>query len=82
MISISLFYCCKKVFILMNIWMIGKYFNETLLPEKENFYIHLNMEDIFYIHLNMYIKRICNEFEIKNFREYHDVHVQSDSRCI
>ena len=24
MITISLFYCCEKVFILMNIWMIGK----------------------------------------------------------
>ena len=33
MISISLFYCCEK-------------FNETLLPEKEDFYSHLNMEDI------------------------------------
>ena len=43
MISISLFYCWKKVFILMNIWIVQKYFNETLLPEKENFYIDLNM---------------------------------------
>ena len=24
MITISLFHCCKKVFILMNIWMIGQ----------------------------------------------------------
>ena len=24
LISLSLFYCCEKVFILMNIWMIGK----------------------------------------------------------
>ena len=24
MVTITLFYCCKKVFILMNIWMIGK----------------------------------------------------------
>ena len=22
--TISLFYCCRKVFIVMNIWMIGK----------------------------------------------------------
>ena len=43
---ISLFYYCKKVFILMNIEMIGKKFNEMLLPEKEHFRIHLNMEDI------------------------------------
>ena len=30
----------------MNIWMIGKKFNETSLPVKEDFYRHLNMEDI------------------------------------
>ena len=30
----------------MNIEMIGKKINEMLLPEKENFRIHLNMEDI------------------------------------
>ena len=30
----------------MNIEMIGKKFNEILLPEKENFHINLNMEDI------------------------------------
>ena len=46
MMIISLFYYCKKVFILMNIEMIGKKFNEMLLPEKEHFRIHLNMEDI------------------------------------
>ena len=31
------------MFILMNIWMIG---NETSLSELEDFYSHLNMEDI------------------------------------
>ena len=34
------------MFLLMNIWMIGKKFKETSLPEKEDFYSHLNMEDI------------------------------------
>ena len=29
----------------MNIWMIGKKINETL-PEKKEFYRHLNIEDI------------------------------------
>ena len=33
---VSLFYCCKKVYILINKW----------LPEKEDFYSHLNVEDI------------------------------------
>ena len=31
-ISISLFYCCKKEYTHMNIWMIGK-MSMTLLPE-------------------------------------------------
>ena len=43
--SISLFCCRKKVFTHMNTWMIGKKFRETL-PEKEDFYSHLTMEDI------------------------------------
>ena len=45
-ITISSAYCCEKVFILINIWMIGKKINKTSLPEKEHFYSNLNMEDI------------------------------------
>ena len=70
MITITLFYYCKKVFILINKWMIGK----TLLPEKKDFYSHLNMEhttDTHYAH----VKRVCKDFEIKNVGEYHDLHV-------
>ena len=50
--------------------MIGK----TLLPEKKDFYSHLNMErttDTHYAHT----KRVCKDFEIKNLGEYHDLHV-------
>ena len=39
-------------------------FNETLLPKKEHFYSHLNMEDITdadYLH----VKRLCKDFETK-----------------
>ena len=53
-------------------------FNETSLPEKEDFYSHLNMEDITdadYVHT----KRVCKDFEIKNLGEYHDLYVQSDT---
>ena len=53
-------------------------FDETSLPEKEDFYSHLNMEDITdadYVHA----KRVCKEFEIKNLGEYHDLYVQSDT---
>ena len=53
-------------------------FNKTSLPEKEDFYSHLNMEDITdadYVHP----KRVCKYFEIKNLEVYHDLYVQSDT---
>ena len=66
MAIISSFYCCKKaLLILMNICMIVKNFTETSLPEKEDFYSHLNMEDITdadYAHT----KGVSKDFEIKN----------------
>ena len=39
-------------------------FNETTLPEKEEFYSDLDMEDItdaYYMHA----KRVCTDFKIK-----------------
>ena len=42
-----------------------KKFNERLSPEKEDFYSHLNMDDITdadYKHA----KRVCKDFEVKN----------------
>ena len=42
-------------------------FNETSLPEKEDFYSHLNMKDITdadYAHA----KGVCKDFQIKKFR--------------
>ena len=53
-------------------------FKETTLPEKDNFYSRLNMEDITdadYVHA----KRVCKDFEITNLGEYHDLYVQSDT---
>ena len=55
-----------------------KILNETSLPEKEDFYSHLDIEDITdadYI----YAKRDCKGFEIKNLAEYHDLYVQSNT---
>ena len=52
-------------------------FNETSLPEKEDFYSHLNMGDITdadYTHA----KRVCKDFEIKHLGEYHDLYIQRD----
>ena len=53
-------------------------FDKTSLPEKEDFYSHLNMKaitDANYAHAN----RDWKDFEIKNLGEYLDLHVQSDS---
>ena len=58
----------------MNDW---EKFKETSLPEKHDFYDHLNIEDITdagYVHA----KRVCKDFEIKNQGEYHDLYVQGD----
>ena len=49
--------------------------NETSLPEKEDFYSHLNMENIIdadYAHA----KKVCKDFEIKDLGEYHNLYVQ------
>ena len=51
-----------------------KKFNEKCLPEKEDFYSHLNMKeytDADYAHA----KQVCKDFEIKKLGEYHDLHV-------
>ena len=53
-------------------------FNERSLPEKEDFYSHLNMEDITdadYVHA----KRVCKDLEIKNLGEYHDLYDQNNT---
>ena len=52
-------------------------FNETILPEKEEFFSNLNLEyitDADYMHA----KRVCKYFEIKNFCEYHDSYLKTD----
>ena len=74
-ITISVFYCCEKVFILMNIRMIGK---NSMKLEKEDFYSHVNMEDITDAD-SVQAKRICKDVEVKNLGEYHDLYVQSDA---
>ena len=48
-------------------------FTEILLPEKEDFYSHLNMEGI------ADAKRVCNDFKIKKLGEYNDLYVQSNT---
>ena len=58
----------------MDYWDI---FNETSVPEKENFYSHLNMENITdadYTHA----KRVLKDFKITNLGEYYHFYVQSE----
>ena len=55
-----------------------KKLNETSFPRSEDFYSHLNMEDITdadYRHR----KRVCKDFEIKILGKYHDLYVQNDA---
>ena len=47
-------------------------FSETSLPEREDFYNHLNMEDNTDA-VSVNSKRFCKDVEWKNVREYHDL---------
>ena len=53
-------------------------FNETSLPEKEHVYSHLIMED-FTNSDYARAKKNCKYFEIKNFGEYHDFYIQTNT---
>ena len=46
-------------------------FDETSLPNKENFYSCLNMEDITDIDYK-HAKRVFREFKINDLGDYHD----------
>ena len=53
-------------------------FNETSLPSKEDFYSHLNMEDIDdidYRHGN----NVFKSFKLDNLGDYHDLYVTNDT---
>ena len=52
-------------------------FNETLLPETEDFYSQLNMEDITDADYTQE-KRVYKDFEIKNWGEDLDLYAQRD----
>ena len=53
-------------------------FNQTLLPQKEEFYSSLNMEDIADADY-MHPKRVYKDIEMKKFGEYHDLCLKSDT---
>ena len=53
-------------------------FNETSLPDKEAYYVNLNMEDITDIDYK-HAKRLFKNLSNKNLGDYHDFYVQSDT---
>ena len=50
--------------------------NKTPFPEKKESCSNLNMEDITYADY-MHAKRVCEDFEMKNLDEYHDLYTKS-----
>ena len=59
----------------MNTW---EKFDEESLPNKEDFYSSLNMEEIPYVDY-MHAKKVFKIFNNKNIHDYHDLYVQSDT---
>ena len=53
-------------------------FNETSLSQKEDIYIHLNM-DVIADADYAYIKRVCKDLGTKSLVEYFDFYVESDA---
>ena len=53
-------------------------FSEASLPEKEDFYSKLNIEDITDADYTQ-AKRVYKDFEINTLGEYHDLYIQSDT---
>ena len=56
----------------------SKIFDETSLPEKEEFYSNLNMKDITAADYK-HAKRLWKDSEIENLGDYHDLYVQSNT---
>ena len=53
----------------------------SLLPNKEDFYTNLNMEDITDVDYR-HAKRVLKNFNNKNTGQYHDLYVQSDTSLL
>ena len=64
MISISLFYCCEKMFIHSTRWMIGKNLAKLYYLTKKIF----TVTEADYAHA----KRVSKDLKIKNLGDYHD----------
>ena len=53
-------------------------FDETYLPNKEDFYSSLNIEGIIDVDYRHGVK-VFKEFKMNNLGDYHDLYVQSDT---
>ena len=53
-------------------------FNETSLLEKEEFYSHINIENITDADYTQ-VKTVRKNFEIENLGKHYDLYVQSDN---
>ena len=56
-------------------------FDECVLPSKEEFYSNLDMSNISDKHYE-HAKKVSNTLNIKNFGQYHDLYVQSDTMLL
>ena len=56
-------------------------FDITTLCKKEKFNSNQNIEDITDADY-MHGRRVCKDFEIKNFGEYHDLYLKSDTLLV
>ena len=68
----------RKTFYLYECMDDWEKFNEAILPEKEEFYSNLNMEDITDADY-MHAKRVCKDFEIKHLRKYDNLYLKNDT---
>ena len=61
----------QKVFILINIWMIGKNSMKLYYLKKKTLIVTL-------LYLFAHSKRVCKDLRIKHLGEHYDLYVQSD----
>ena len=68
----------RKMFYLYECMDDWEKFNETILPEKEEFYSNLNMEDITDADY-MHAKGVCKDFEIKHLGKCDNLYLKNDT---
>ena len=75
MVIVSFFLLFKKGFYPYKYMDDWEKSNETTLPKKEDFYSHLNLEDVTNADFK-HVETVCKDFETRNLGEYYDSYVQ------